>query len=252
MKPAAGSTFHRAVRTLSAVLAFTILINQSARAGTLHRVPTSSQAPQATAPPQAPVPTEIAAARSIFIVNNGADANFPLSAQDAYNSVYSALQAWGHYQLVTTPDQADLVFQLSDIAPITGVYGDRTGAYAINRPAFQIEIKNPKTNVTLWTINSPVLIAGRKSTRARELNIAVTNLVSRIKVLADEPLSETETTDLTTYPHYHGKGLAITLVAVTVGAGLAAGLIMKHEFDQNVASQKATLCAQNPFFCTTP
>jgi hypothetical protein len=252
MKPAGSSTLHRALRTIAAVLSFTILVNQSAHAATLHQVPSVDPTPQAPPPPQAPIPPEIAAAHNVFIVNNGADQNFPISSQQAYNEVYSALQAWGRYQLVTSPDQADLVFQLHEIAPITGVYGDRAGAYAINSPAFRLAIKNPRTNVTLWTINSPVLIAGRKSTRDREANIAVTNLVSRVKVLANEPLSEIETADLTTYPHYHGKGLAITLVAVTVGAGLAAGLIMKHEFDNKVASQNAALCAQNPFFCNLP
>jgi hypothetical protein len=252
MNPAVSSTLTRALPAISAVLCLTLLFNQSIYAATVQNTPVPVQTPQTTPPPQAPVPTEIAAAHTVFVVNNGADANFPITAQDAYNEVYAALQAWGHFQLVSSPDQADLVFQLRDIAPVTGVYGDRTGAYAINSPAFQLAIKNPKTNVTLWTINSPVLIAGRKATRARELNIAVTNLVSRVKVLANQPLSETETADLTTYPHYHRTGLAITLVAVTVGAGLAAGLIMKHEFDNKVASQNAALCAQNPFFCNLP
>jgi hypothetical protein len=258
MKPAGSTTLHRALRTIAAVLSFAILFNQSARAATIHQVAAAAQTPQAPPPPQvpapsqAPVPTQIAAARTIFLVNNGADTNFPISAQDAYNRVYSALQAWGHFQLVTSPDQADLVFQLRDIAPVTGVYGDRTGAYAINSPAFQLAIKDPKTNVTLWTINSPVEVAGNKTARARWLDIAVTNLVSRVKVLAAQPLTETETADLTTYPHYHGKGFTIALIAITVGAAVATGLIMKHEFDNKVSSQNAALCAQNPFFCSLP
>lgn len=110
MKPAVSSTLNHALRTISAVLSFSILFTQCARATTFHQVPSSPQTPQATPPPQAPIPAEIAAAHTIFLVNNGADQNFPLSAQDAYNQVYSALQAWGHYQLVSSPDQADLVF----------------------------------------------------------------------------------------------------------------------------------------------
>ncbi len=258
MKPAGSTTLHRALRTISAVLSLTILFNQSARAAHIHQVPTVTQTPQAPPPPQAPapaqapVPTQIAAARTIFLVNNGADTNFPISAPDAYNRIYSALQAWGHYQLVASPDQADLVFQLRDIAPVTGVYGDRTGAYAINSPAFQLAIKDPKTNVTLWTINSPVEVAGNKTARAHWLDIAVTNLVSRVKVLANQPLNEAETADLTTYPHHHGTGFVIALIGITVGAAVATGLIMRHDFDNSVANQNAALCKQNTFFCNMP
>jgi hypothetical protein len=258
MKPAGSTTFHRVLRTIAAVVSLAILFNQSARAATIHQLAAATQTPQAPPPPQAPapsqapVPTQIAAARTIFLVNNGADTNFPITAQDAYNRVYAALQTWGHFQLVSSPDQADLVFQLRAIAPVTGVYGDRTGAYAINSPAFQLAIKDPKTNVTLWTINSPVQIAGRKAARAHWLDIAVTNLVSRVKVLANQPLDQTETANLTTYPHYHGTAFGITLIAIGVGAGVAAGLIMKHEFDHTVASQNAALCAQNTFFCNLP
>ena len=251
MKPAGSTTFHRVLRTIAAVVSLAILFNQSVHAATIHHAPSATQTPQATPPPQAPVPTQIAAAHTIFLVNNGADANFPITAQDAYNEVYAALQDWGHFQLVPSPDQADLVFQLRDIAPVTGVTGDRAGVYAINSPAFQLVIKDPKTNVTLWTITSPVQIAGRRTARAHWLNIAVTNLVSRVKVLANQPLNETETADLTTYPHYHGAAFAITLSAILIGTGVAAGLIMKHEFDNKVASQNAALCAQNTFFCTT-
>jgi hypothetical protein len=252
MNPASSFRFTRTLRTISTVLSFAILINQSVHAATLHQAPAATQAPQATPPPQAPVPTQITAAHTVFVVNNGADANFPITAQDAYSQVYAALQAWGHFQLVSSPDQADLVFQLRDIAPITGVTGDRAGVYAINSPAFQLAIKDPKTNVTLWTITSPVQIAGRRAARARWLNIAVTNLVSRVKVLANQPLDETETAGLTTYPHYHGRAFSITLIAIGVGAGVATGLIMKHEFDNKVASQNAALCAQNTFFCNLP
>jgi hypothetical protein len=252
MNPAASFRFTRTLRTISALLSLAILFNQSAHAAAFHQAATASQTPPAPAPPQAPVPTQIAAAHTIFLVNNGADANFPITAQDTYNRVYSALQAWGHFQLVSSPDQADLIFQLRAIAPVTGVTGDRAGVYAINSPAFQLAIKDPKSNVTLWTINSPVEVAGRKAARAHWLDIAVTNLVSRVKVLANQPLNEAETADLTTYPHYHGTAFGITLIAIGVGAGVAAGLIMKHELDHTVASQNAALCAQNTFFCNMP
>ncbi|MGA7157066.1 MAG: hypothetical protein WBY53_09480 [Acidobacteriaceae bacterium] len=241
-----------ALRTLALILSSALLFNQCAATAFAQATSSSSSTPQAPPSQQAPVPPQIASARSILLVNDGADANFPVPANEAYNDVYAALQAWGHFKLVTTPDQADLVFQLQDVAPITGVGGDANYVYSITGPAFRLAIKDPKTNVTLWTITSPVDLAGRSAARARWFNIAVTNLVSRIKVLANQPLTNTETADLTLYPHHHGLAFGITLGAIVLGAGVATGLIMKHEFDQKVANQNAALCAQNTFFCTTP
>jgi hypothetical protein len=254
MNASVNSALPRTLRAISATLSIALIFNQCAYLASAQTAPPQPPPPplQTAPPPQAPVPAQIAAAHTIFLVNNGADANFPTSADTAYNDVYGALQAWGHFQLVTSPDQADLVFQLRDIAPITGVYGDRAGTYAINSPAFQLAIKDPKTNVTLWTITSPAAAAGFRASRERWFNIAITNLVSRVKVLANQPLTDTETADLTLYPYPHRRALAITLAAVFVGAGVAGILIAKHSFDNKVASQNAALCAQNPFFCNMP
>jgi len=256
MNASLNSALPRTLRMISATLSIALLFNQCAYLASAQTATAPTQPPspplQGAPPPQAPVPAQIAAAHTIFLVNNGADANFSTSADTAYNDVYGALQAWGHFQLVTSPDQADLVFQLRDIAPITGVYGDRAGTYAINSPAFQLAIKDPKTNVTLWTITSPAVVAGFRASRERWFNIAITNLVSRVKVLANQPLTDTETADLTLYPYPHRRALAITLAAVFVGAGVAGILIAKHSFDNKVASQNAALCAQNPFFCNMP
>jgi hypothetical protein len=240
------------LRAISAILSIALTSTQCVHAATVQAATTPAPTPQTASPAQAPVPPQIAAAHTVFLVNDSAAANFPVTDDIAYNDVYAALQDWGHFQLVTSPGQADLVFQLRDIAPITGVYGDRTGAYAINSPAFQLAIKDPKTNVTLWTITSPVMLAGRRASRERWLNIAVTNLISRVKVLANQPLNDTETADLTLYPHYRGSAFGITLAAVLVGAGVGTAFLLKHEFDNKVASQNTALCKQNPFFCTTP
>ena len=251
-----NASLNRTLRAISAALSIALVFNQCAYLANAQTTTAPPQPPssplQAAPPPQAPVPAQIAAAHTIFLVNNGADANFPTSADVAYNDVYDALQAWGHFQLVTSPDQADLVFQLRDIAPIIGVTGDRAGVYSINGPAFKLAIKDPRTNVTLWTITSPAEVVGRRASRERWLNIAVTNLVSRVKVLANQPLSDTETADLTLYPHHHGLAFGLTLTAVVLGAGAAAAIIAKHEFDNKVASQNAALCKQNPFFCNLP
>jgi hypothetical protein len=75
---------------------------------------TAQQSSQTAAP--APVPTQIPAARRVFISNAGYDA----TARDASSAVTSRIdpttifmrpmKKWGHYELVTTPADADLVF----------------------------------------------------------------------------------------------------------------------------------------------
>src|SRR5271155_4505871 len=121
--------------------------------------------------PAAPVPSQIQQAQTIFLTNSGSDPNFPIDATKAYNDIYSALQTWGRYKLVNSPDQADLVFQLQGIAPINDVIGYRNGVYSAISPAFQITILDPKSNIAIWTITSPVTVTGKNQVMARWVSI---------------------------------------------------------------------------------
>lgn len=161
-------------------------------------------------PPQSTVPSQIATARTVFLSNAGASHNFPVDATAAYNAVYAALQGWGRYQLVDSPAQADLIFSLRDVAP-TSTVGSGDDTYSYTTPAFQITITDPRSNVTLWTLTSPVMVAGNRSARERWEQISVTNLISRLKVLTGQPLDATESADLTTYPESHIKRNVILL-----------------------------------------
>jgi hypothetical protein len=188
----------------------------------------------------APVPAQIASSHSIFLSNLGADTSFPVDSTQVYNDIYKALQTWDHYQLVRSPDQADLIFQLREVSTLS-TYSDSDGnIFTNNSPAFQLTIVDPKTKVTLWTITSPVTLVGSKQTLARWLSISETNLVSRIKVVAGESLAPTETADLTTFPKTHGRRLALVLVGSTVALGVGGGLLLHHFYENGLASQKAS------------
>lgn len=198
----------------------------------------AAAAQAATQPP--PPPTQIASAHAVFLTKAADAPNFPIDSTQSYNDIYAALKAWGHYQLVSSPDQADLVFQLRGVAPITGVAGVDGTVGSINSPAFQLTIRDPKSNVALWTITSPVTVAGRGQSYARWVSLSETNLISRIKVLAGLPLSAAETNDLTTYPKVHtGRNVAI-LVGAFVGAGVGGGLLLHHFYENSLANQKAS------------
>jgi hypothetical protein len=196
--------------------------------------------------PTAPVPSQIQQAQAVFLTNSGSDPNFPIDATKAYNDIYAALQAWGRYKLVNSPDQADLVFHLKAIAPLTDVSGDGSGVYSVTSPAFQITIRDAKSNVALWTITSPVTVTGKNQVLARWESISETNLISRVKVVAGQSLSPDETADLTTVPKYHTGRAALIVVGAFVGTAVAGGLILYHLHENSLANMKASQDA----FCT--
>lgn len=196
----------------------------------------------------APVPSQIRQAQTIFLTNSGSDPNFPIDATKAYNDIYTELQSWGRYKLINAPDQADLIFQLKGIAPITDVSGNRSGVYSTTSPAFQLTILDPKSNIVLWTITSPVNVTGKNQVLARWISIAETNLLSRVKVVAGQSLTPDESADLTTVPTNHNTRTFVILGGVVIGAGVAGGLILHHEFENGLANQKASqdaFCAAN-------
>lgn len=240
------NALHRTIRSIAAALTVATLLNPQIYAG-VPQTPVSSSAAQ-QAPAQtlgAPVPAQIAQAHTVFLSNLGSDNNFPIDSTQVYNAVYQDLQAWGKYQLVSSPQQADLVFQLHDLSTYTTYTGNHGETYTINNPSFQLTIVDAASNVTLWSINSPVYLAGSKQTLARWEAIAETNLVSRIKVLANQPLSATESADLTSAPKSHRTALALVLVGGFVAAGVGGGILLHHEYENSLANQKA----QQDAFC---
>ena len=86
--------------------------------------PLGCVAQKAGDPPAAPVPKLITSAKKIFIANMGAD-NFSESAfrklQDParpYNAFYAEMKSWGHYDIVDSPGEAELIFEIGFTAPI--------------------------------------------------------------------------------------------------------------------------------------
>jgi hypothetical protein len=225
------------VKHTSCIAPFLCLI-LSLNLTTYSQTPSSSSNPPAPVL-NAPVPAQIASSHRIFLSNLGADANFPVDSTQVYNDIYKALQNWNHYQLVPSPDQADLIFQLREVSTMN-TYGSDDNIYSVNSPTFQLTIVDPKTNVTLWTINSPVALAGSNKTLARWLSISETNLVSRIKVVAGETLAPTETANLTTVPKTHHTAVVLLIVGSTVGVGVGGALLLHHFYENSLADQKTT------------
>ena len=66
----------------------------------------------------APVPPLILAAKKVFIANGGGDESlfdmpqYSGGPDRLYNEFYAAMKSWGRYELVSTPGEADLVFEI--------------------------------------------------------------------------------------------------------------------------------------------
>jgi hypothetical protein len=233
------------VRSIAVLLCLLLSVNQFPSVAQSPNPPNSNAPRQSGLDSHAPVPAQIAAARTVFLSNAGADTSFPVDATQAYNHVYKALQAWGHYQLVGSPDTADLIFQLRGVSTLS-TYGSDDSVYTLNSPAFQLTIVDPQSNVTLWTITSPVALAGSKQTLARWVAISETNLVSRIKVVAGEQLGSRESADLTTVPNFHRGRATLIIVGGTVAFAVGGGLLLHHFYENGLANQKSSQDA----FCT--
>lgn len=136
------------------------------------------------APSRAPVPAPITSAQKIFIANGGMDAfslqafeELGLEGTTAYDSLYSAVNSWNKYQLVTSPADADIVLVVRCTAPLVGEGGgwNFQHIFATTKWQFQTEvvIEDAKTHFSLWTLTQPVRPANLKGTWRK--NIADSN-----------------------------------------------------------------------------
>lgn len=141
-------------------------------------------AEQFKGPAAAPVPPQVAAAHSVFIANAGGESLDTVIDQTVfnggpdrpYNEFYAAMQAWGRYQIASSPAAADLVFQISWNLSDTGLKLPVLGQ-------LRLLIIDPKTNVTLWSFTEYVRGAVLLGNRDKNFDYAMTAIVNRMKAL---------------------------------------------------------------------
>ena len=149
-------------------------------AATLLVLPLSGQSQPET--PAAPIPSQIAAAKKIFVSNLGEAspytnniASYAGGPNRAYNQFYDAMKTWGQYELVSAPADADLVFEIAF---------QYTGFPANTGRELRLLIVDPKTNIPLWGFAEYVEPAGAAKNREKNLNLAMTALVNDVKKVA--------------------------------------------------------------------
>lgn len=154
-------------------------------------VPANAQ--QAKEVPLAPLPAQISAAKKVFIANawpagaflyNGGPNRF-------YNQFYAAIKDWGRYELVRSPAEADLVFEIGSSNPFIGeeISGRPASGRALTDPQLHLAIIDPSTRITLWAFIEHVEPALLQGNRDKNFDQALNYLVNDLRNISGSPLS---------------------------------------------------------------
>jgi hypothetical protein len=174
-----------------------------------------------------PPPPQISAAHTIFITNGGAPTAFTDytgGANRLYNSFYSAIEQWSHYQIVNSPTQADLIFEITGHASSSSYVGTDNLPYSVYQHALVLRVIDPKANAVIWTMAANIQPKGLQGTRDKRFDAATIVLINQLRQLNGEQLTPNEMKDINNSNHafFNKKGIILLLL---VGIGASAGLL---------------------------
>jgi len=131
-------------------------------------------APSAWAQP-APIPSQLLTAKTAFL-SNGGSTSPTISSADLYSGMYSALRIWGRYVLVSSPEEAELIFVVTFQVPASDV----TDGTSYKRPMLTLSVLDAKTKVALWTETEYAVPSGKKGSEK-----AFDNVIGAFRALAE-------------------------------------------------------------------
>ena len=165
---------------------------------TIFLLPVALLAEQPKPAPPAPVPAQILAAKKIFIANAGGENHFyddPIfsgTSNRAYDEFFADTKTWGRYELVGSPADADLIFELQFTLPFAppNVYKGTIAGPAPFDPQFRLVIRDPKTNVVLWGFTEHVQWAVLQGNRDKNFEQALNRVEGQLQALSVSPSAD--------------------------------------------------------------
>ncbi len=140
--------------------------------------------------PPAPLPAIIVNAKKIFLTNGG-------GSDLAYDTFYSEMRKWGKYQIVGSPDEADLIVELSYSVEHDGTrVWSATNTYTKTTQVFSAQIVDQKLILTiydakskavLWSTIDHLKLARREKNREKETINSAERLVDKLKTRVNLP-----------------------------------------------------------------
>ena len=147
----------------------------------------------------APFPAQITKGKKVFVSNAGGDTNglYSGEARRLYDQFYAALKGWGRYDLVGSPAEADLVFEIGFSNPFVGADVSGSGgtgntpvsvsSRSVNDPQFRLVIVDPGTRVILWVFTEHIEAAKLQRNRDKNFDQALDVLVNDVRNVAGQP-----------------------------------------------------------------
>ena len=138
----------------------------------------------------APIPTQILAAKKIFIANAGGDQMAPDDPifsggpDRAYNQFYAAMKDWGRFEIVGSPAEADLLIEIRQEVLIVVLSGKVEGSAT---PTFGLKVRDAKTNALLWGFHVHGVFGLGQGNSDRNFDQAVDRLVMDLRMLVAPP-----------------------------------------------------------------
>lgn len=134
--------------------------------------------------PAAPIPPQIFSAKKIFIANANDDCLSQGAIESGcthnafYNEFYAAMKKWGHFDLASSPAEADLVFELSSYS--LWLPADRGASFDA---AYKLMLIDARTHFTIWSFVVHPEMAVLSSNRFKNHGLARAQIVTDLKVL---------------------------------------------------------------------
>ena len=134
--------------------------------------------------PPAPLPTAIVNAHTVFLSNKG-------GSDLAYDAFYQSMKNWGKFQIVGSPNDADLIVKLSyevvhegtRVWSSTNTYNNTTQVHSaqIIDPQLILTIYDARTKNSLWSTIDHRRLARLEKNREKEMINAAERLVEELR-----------------------------------------------------------------------
>jgi hypothetical protein len=138
--------------------------------------------------PPAPLPSVVASARRIFLTNGG-------GSDLAYDAFYSEMKKWDRYEIVGSPNEADLIVELvyrvenkgTHVWSSTNTYNGNTQVHSAQLvdPQLLLTIYDAKSKEPLWSTIDHRRLARREKNREKEMINSAERIVDELKSRVD-------------------------------------------------------------------